>query len=120
MQHKCDEHNLLLIAEQGTLTIYKCPVYGKEFCELGSIVIDNVPMQKCKLYVRWSKRNSIVMQVNALKNIIPSLKNYNGVKLLNDARKSTRLYIGEMYLSEAQELEQVAEAYNISLEIEEL
>lgn len=120
MEHKCDENNLVLVAEQGTLITYKCPVCGQEFYELGSIIPDSKPLRKCKLYAIWSKQDSIVKQINTLKNIIPSLKKQNNVELLTVAKKSEKLYIGEMYLSEAQELTQVAKKHNIILVIEEL
>lgn len=46
MEHKCDENNLVLVAKQGILITYKCPVCGQEFYELGSIILDSKPLRK--------------------------------------------------------------------------
>lgn len=39
VEHKCDEKSLVVLKEDGVLTTYKCLVCGKEFSEIGSIVI---------------------------------------------------------------------------------
>lgn len=120
MKHKCDENNLLLLDTKGTLTTYICPICGKKFCELGSIIPIFKPIKKCKLFVKWSKEDSNVNQINNIKKIIPSINGKNNKHLLELAKKGVNLDIGEMYLSEAQELVETAKKQNVTLIIEEI
>ncbi len=121
MKHKCDENKLILIEENGTLITYKCPVCGKKFYELGSIVIPSEEiLLKCRIYINWSNKTSLVKQVHNLKKLIPSLKNINNKELLDSAKHGERLAVGEMYLKEAEELMNIGKTYDVNLEIEEL
>lgn len=105
MEHECDKKKLIIIKEERLLTTYKCPACGKEFHELGEIVINNnESLVICQVYLKWSKDISSAAQINILKRLVLSIKNTNNVELLKYAKKSECMKVGDMYLSEAYEL----------------
>lgn len=121
MKHTCNENDLILMEQKGTLAIYQCPICGKKSYELGSIAIsDDILLSRCKLYVQWSKEDSLVNQIHNLKKLIPKLKSMDNKELLNIAKNNKKLDIGEMYLNEANELINTAKIYNLNLTLEEI
>lgn len=101
MEHKCDEKNLIIIKEQGTLTIYKCPICGKEFYELGTIPVHNgAPLSRCQIYIEWTENVSLVSQIHTLKKLVPNINKISNSELLKFAKNGKRMKVGEMYVSE--------------------
>ena len=116
MKHICSENDLILIEQRGTLAIYQCTICGKKSYELGSIAVpDNVSLSRCKIYVQWSNKDSLINQIHNLKKIIPRLKSMDNKELLNIARNNKKLDLDEMYLNEANELINIAKMYNLNL-----
>lgn len=114
-----DEKNLNIIQSQGTLLLYKCSKCGKEIWALGEIPISyDVSHPKCNVYIEWSQEKSIVLQINALKKLISSVKKIANKELIDLARKNEKWLIGEMYLSEAEELVKLAKEHCLVLSIE--
>lgn len=120
MEHKCDENKLITIKEEGTLTIYKCPVCGKEICEIGTIPVYNgEPLSKCQIYIEWTDNMSLVSQIHILKKLVPNINNVSNNELLRSAKNGNRMKVGEMYLSEGRELVKKGRGEGILLFAEE-
>ena len=94
VEHKCDEKSLVVLKEEGVLTTYKCLVCGKEFSEIGSIVITaDKDLLMCEIYVKWSKDSSVVSQISKLKKLIPDTKKISNNILLDAAKKGKSLKV---------------------------
>ncbi len=120
MKHICNENDFIMIEQKGALYTYQCPICKKQYYELVDIAISNdMLLQKCSVYVEWSNTYSIVHQIHNLKKIVPALSISNE-KLFNIARNGKKLYIGEMYLNEANELIAIAKTYHIHLNLEKI
>ena len=120
MEHKCNQKKFILIKEQGTLTIYQCPICGKEFYELGTIPVHNgVPLSRCQVYIEWTDNMSLVSQIHILKKLVPNINKISNSELLKLAKKGKRMKVGEMYLSEGCELVKKGSVEGILLFVEE-
>ncbi len=120
MEHKCDEKKLIIIKEEGTLTIYKCPVCGKEFCELGTIPVHNGEhLPRCQIYIEWTDNMPLVSQIHILKKLVPNMSKISNNELLKSAKNGKRMKVGEMYLSECGELVKKGRREGILLFVEE-
>lgn len=118
MEHKCDEKSLVVLKEDGVLTTYKCLVCGREFSEIGSIVITgDKDLLMCEIYVKWSKDSSVVSQISRLKKLIPDTKKISNNTLLEAARKGKRLKIAEMFSVEAYELLEKGKTMGVILQV---
>ena len=68
----------------------------------------------------WSQENSVVKQIAILKKLVYDIKKLDNEELLNSARKNEKYFIGEMYLSDAEELAKIAKEKNLLLSIQKL
>lgn len=118
MEHKCDEISLVVLKEDGVLTTYKCLVCGKEFSEIGSIVITaDKDLSMCEIYVKWSKDSSVVSQISKLKKLIPDTKKISNNILLEAAKKGKNLKVAEMFSDEAYELPEKGKMMGVILQV---
>ena len=118
VEHKCDEKSLVVLKEEGVLTTYKCLVCGKEFSEIGSIVITaDKDLLMCEIYVKWSKDSSVVSQISKLKKLIPDTKKIGNNILLEAAKKRKSLKVAEMFSDEAYELLEKGKMMGVILQV---
>ncbi len=118
VEHKCDEKSLVVLREVGVLTTYKCLVCGKEFSEIGSIVItDDKDLLMCEIYIKWSEDSSIVSQISKLKKLIPDTKKISNNTLLEAAKKGKSLKVAEMFSAEAYELLEKGKMMGVILQV---
>lgn len=118
VEHKCDEKSLVVLKEDGVLITYKCLVCGKEFSEIGSIVITaDKDLLKCEIYVKWSKDSSVVSQISKLKKLIPDTKKIGNNILLEAAKKRKSLKVAEMFSDEAYELLEKGKMMGVLLQV---
>ena len=112
---------MLLIEDRGCWQLYRCKKCGDEFWVHGDfLIIQDTPSKRCKVYVVWSKEQTLVSQINSLKKLVPSVRTYTNSEILEIARTTNQWMIDKMYLSEAEDLVKRAKEQEVVLVLEEM